>query len=360
MESHSITRCRVLLISNHREVKEHQRSAGIFVERQVASLTNAGIDVNVFDIGASHSPVRVFKKWIQLRREVRTFNPHLLHGRYGALTGFISVFAGRPAVVTFCGSDLNRGASTSGLRMRLGFVLSNLAALRARRIICVSQQLREVLWWRRGKAVVIPDGVDTDLFCPGSQNEARKELGWNTERPVVLFNIGNDARKKGFDLAKDAMAVVRLAVPGAQLQVVQEVDPSRMPTYYRAADALLCTSLNEGSPNVVKEALACNLPVVSVPVGDVSERLAAVRPSAVVPRDPNAIAKALAEILLTRERSNGREHVIHLGLNEIAERVIAVYRSVWEVAALKSAKANTSGELRKAVLESRRYPYDRR
>jgi teichuronic acid biosynthesis glycosyltransferase TuaC len=94
---------------------------------------------------------------------------------------------------------------------------------------------------------------------------------------------------------------------------------------------LLCASMYEGSPNVVKEALACNLPVVSAPVGDVAERLAGVSPSEVVPRDPHIMGEALAKILMARSRSNGREHVAHLSLDQVAQRVLAVYRSVLNI-----------------------------
>jgi teichuronic acid biosynthesis glycosyltransferase TuaC len=100
-----------------------------------------------------------------------------------------------------------------------------------------------------------------------------------------------------------------------------------MPLYYRAADVLLCTSKVEGSPNVVKEALACNLPVVSVPVGDVTERLAGVYPSAIVPRAPKHISEALTKILSERKRSNGREQVRHLSLEHVAQKILQVYRS---------------------------------
>src|SRR5262249_46443255 len=122
--------------------------------------------------------------------------------------------------------------------------------------------------------------------------------------------------------------VVRSNIPEAKLHVVSNVEPALMPMYYRAADVLLCTSKQEGSPNVVKEALACNLPVVSVSVGDVPGRLKGVFPSAIVPRDPHAIGKTLVSILLRRERSNGREHIVHLALDTVAKRVVAVYRSI--------------------------------
>jgi glycosyltransferase involved in cell wall biosynthesis len=318
----------VLVISNHFEAKRHSPYTGIFVDRQIASLKKAGIRVSTFDIGTSHSPIHIISKWLKLRRQVRQVNPDLVHGQYGTVVGLLSAFAGRPAVVSFCGNDLQGGHAASVLRMYGGFVLSNLAALRARKLICKSQGLREALWWRREDTVVIPSGIDLDLFSPGAREAAREQLAWDQENQVVLFNAGDDSKVKGLNLAHESMRIVQKRLPKAQLCVTSSVQPDVMPVYYRAADVLLSASLSEGSPNVVKEALACNLPVVSTPVGDVEERLAGVYPSAVVPRDPEAIAEALVQILCERKRSNGREHVMHLDQDQVAQRVLAVYQSV--------------------------------
>ena len=78
---------------------------------------------------------------------------------------------------------------------------------------------------------------------------------------------------------------------------------------------------------MIKEALACNLPIVSCPVGDVPERLKGVHPSTVVPRDPKRMAEAIVKILLTRSRSNGREQIKHLALNRVATKVMKYYES---------------------------------
>ena len=126
---------------------------------------------------------------------MRDIQPHLIHGQYGTMVGFLSVFAGRPAVISFCGSDLQLGASVSALRMWFGFLVSNLAALRARKLICKSEGLRKALWWRQDRAVVIPNGVDLHCFVPGSQDEARKALNWHPEHPIVLFNAGRPQKK---------------------------------------------------------------------------------------------------------------------------------------------------------------------
>jgi glycosyltransferase involved in cell wall biosynthesis len=103
-----------------------------------------------------------------------------------------------------------------------------------------------------------------------------------------------------------------------------------MPTYYNAADVLLCASRQEGSPNVVKEALACNLPVVSTCVGDVADRLAGVEPSRLVQREAHQIAEALVDVLSQHRRSNGRQKVLALNLEDTARRVLEVYRALQE------------------------------
>ena len=317
----------VLMVANHWGAKALTPSAGIFVDRQVASLEKIGVRIDTFDIGTSHSPIHLAKRWLELRRVVRRLNPDLVHAQYGTIVGFLSTFVSRPVVISYCGNDLQSGASISIFRTYLGILLSNMAALRARALVCKSAELRQQLWWCRKRAVVIPSGIDLELFSPGPRNIARKQLGWHGESPIVVLNVRNDPVNKGLDLARAAMQIVRSEIPDAELRLIENVEPNKMPLWYRAADVLLCASLSEGSPNVVKEALACNLPVVSTPVGDVPERLAGVQPSAVVNRDAKLLGEALVQVLLERKRSNGRGHVASLSLENIARRVVDVYRT---------------------------------
>src|ERR1043165_5564109 len=160
----TLARPHVLFLSNHWGAKKSTPSAGVFVDRQIASLEKAGVRISTFDIGTSHSPSHIVTKWLELRRLVQRLNPDLVHAQYGTIVGFISAFVGKPAVISYCGNDLRAGASVSRVRMYLGFLLSNMAALRARVLICKSAQLRQALWWSRHRAVVLPSGVDLDLF----------------------------------------------------------------------------------------------------------------------------------------------------------------------------------------------------
>ncbi len=315
----------VLFISNYRDMQKEYPASGVFVDRQVSSLQKLGCRISRFDIGVSHSPFKLFRKWLELRRTVRDLHPDIVHAQYGTIVGFLAAAAGAPAIISFCGADLIPSATVPLARRCIGFLLSNLAALLARGLICKSLELKEALWWRRESAVVIPSGVDLNLFSPGPQEAARKELGWDISRPIVLFH-DRDPELKGRHVVKAAMDVVRSHVPTAGLQIISNVEPMRMPIYYRAADVLVCASKAEGSPNMVKEALACNLPVVSSFVGDVRERLAGVYPSEIVPREPKAFGEAVAKILLTRQRSNGRDHIQELSLERVAVRVKACYQ----------------------------------
>ncbi len=317
----------VLVVSNHWGIKENATSAGVFVDRQISALRKAGVRVSTFDIGTSHSPFQLLKKLWELRRSADDLGVDIVHARYGTIIAALSVLAGFPAVITYCGSDLHPGATISPLRKYAGILLSNFASLLAREIICVSDGLRARLWWCRRKAVVIPDGVDLESFSPGDQLEARKRLGWGLHHPIAIINAARDPQAKGLKIAQEAIAVAKATVPDVELLVVQGIKPDDMPLCYRAADVLVCASNYEGSPNVIKEALACNLPIVSTPVGDVPERLAGVYPSAIVPWDGRAMGKAIAEMLSKRERSNGRQFALELGMQKTAQRVIAVYQA---------------------------------
>ena len=304
------------------------RASMIFARRQVASLQHAGVDCETFFLASRTSPWMMIKEGRRLHRMAKSFRADLLHAHYGTVTAFLcAVSVPFPLVVTYRGSDLNPSPSMSWARRFAARLLSQLAALRARQIICVSAQLRERLWWRKHCATVIPSGVDTALFFPCPRNEAREKLRWENCERVVLFNAG-DPKLKRLDLAQAAVEMAT-AICG-QIRFVMlngDVAPGTIPMMMAAADCLLLTSDWEGSPNVVKEAMACNLPVVTVDAGDVRERLKGVSPSRIVERDPREIAKVLAEILIQGKRSNGSTRVREFSEMSVARRIISIYRT---------------------------------
>jgi teichuronic acid biosynthesis glycosyltransferase TuaC len=306
-----------------------QGSSFIFVRRQITSLADVGVGVGTFFVRSRTSPVAIARDWSRLRREICQFRPHLVHAHYGTVTSFLcAVATSVPLVITFRGNDLGDDPDISLLRTRLGQVLSQISCLKAKRIICVSHRLRELLWWHRSRAIVIPTGVDLNLFRPQPKDQARGLLGWEQGERIVVFDEGGAPQRKGSKFLQSAIRLAEQTVGPIRLVILdRSVPPELVPRYLSASDCLALASVFEGSPNIVKEALACNLPVVATDVGDVSERLKEVFPSRVVKRDVVEFANALAEVLLDRRRSNGRDRVEVCSLPRVAEVIRSVYES---------------------------------
>ncbi len=321
------------------------KSSYIFSRRQAEMLKVAGVSVRMFFLQSRMSPLVLLKEFFRLRNEMRAFQPHVVHAQYGSMNGFLAVLAcNAPLVVTFRGSDLNPVPSCNSLRIGLGHLLSQLCTLRAKGIICVSEELRNRLWWTRERAMVIVGGVNLERFTPMPRAEARAKLGWDGDAPAVLFNAGRHPKIKRLDLAQAAVIEARKRMPEIEFIVLRgDVEPDSMPLWYNAVDCVLITSDYEGSPTVLKEAMACNLPVVSVDVGDVVERLKGVSPGRLAPRDPVALGEALAATLGDLERSNGRQAVEDLSELAEAERIREIYRTLAYTARARAFTASGAG-----------------
>ena len=308
----------------------------VYATRQVSSLANIGVQIRTFLLLSRTSPLIVMKEFMRLRREIDEFCPHVLHAHFGTMTSFVcaATFSTTPLVISFRGSDLNGDPEGRLLRSLLGQLLSQISSLRATRIICMSGQLRDRLWWNRRRAIVIPDGVDLELFRPQPKDQARKLLGWEQGTRIVLCHGGNRPRLKGLHFIQAAVRVAEKSLgPIRLVNLDGSLPPESVPSWLNAADCLALASLREGSPNIVKEALACNLPIVTTDVGDVSQRLHQVEPSRVVRRDPTDFGKALTELLLENRSSNGREQVENLASTHIAGAIRSIYEGMVDAAA---------------------------
>ncbi len=303
---------------------------------QVEFLRRAGNEVCVFGVNDRTSPDGVVRNIRELRAKARQFAPDLLVAYYGTMVAAVTrLAAGKiPYVVTFRGSDL-LGTSNPGwkwrLRDRLGRFLSLWAAGGASQVVVNGMGLYHALPpGMRPKAHNLANGINTEIFAPLPQAEARARLGWGLEERVILFNagVGSGQVVKNRPLAKSALGLLRRAWPAARLEAISSCTREEVALRMNASDALLVTSLHEGSPDLVKEAMACNLPVVSVPCGDVPERLQGVSLSSIQPYEAGALAQALETVLRQGGRSNGRAQLFAQGLDipSVTERVLAVYR----------------------------------
>jgi teichuronic acid biosynthesis glycosyltransferase TuaC len=296
-----------------------------FLVQQVESLRQAGLDVDVFHYAGRQNPLNYWRGWREVRRCLHARAYELIHAQFGQ-SGLLALGSGLPLVITFRGSDVLGFPDASGRYTFKGRVLSAVSQLLARhaaQAIVVSAHLIAHLPPRDYH--IIPSGLNLALFKPGSRHDARQQLGLPLDQKLVLFSSLMNNPIKRYPLAKAAVDLV----PEAQIVLATNVQPADMPLYMQACDVLVLTSMHEGSPNVVKEALACNLKVVSVDVGDVRERIAGLPGCVVCENDhPETIAAGLRAALAYVEPFDGRSTVASLDQSTLTQQLISVYKQV--------------------------------
>lgn len=295
-----------------------------FYRQQVAALEEIDITSTTIpvpgthqrgdDMAQSRSTVDYLRFYPTVLRE--SFGSYdLIHANYG-LTGPAALAqTNLPVVLSLWGSDIYGTYGT----------VSKLCARLADAVIVMSEEMANAV---PTDCYVIPHGVDFGLFRPSSQTAAQADLGWDPDTEHVLFPYATNRPEKNFPRAERVVEAARSRLgTDIELHAMHDVAHDRMPTYMNAADALLLTSTHEGSPNSVKEALACELPVVSTDVGDVRERLAGVEPSGVGRTDAELVGELVA-VLDRDTRSNGREQSRSLSTERMAEQIRGVYSDV--------------------------------
>ncbi|OIB57178.1 glycosyltransferase [Natrialba sp. SSL1] len=291
-----------------------------FMTEQMRALERRGVTFSTLSVagevdgGTSRSPLEYLKFFPSVLKESGN-GYDLIHAHYG-LTGPMAVAQRRtPVVLSLWGSDVYGPVEP----------VSRACAPLCDELVVMSEEMRTYL----GRdCAVIPDGIDLEKFQPAPQAEAQEAVGWDTDAHHVLFPYTPEREVKNYPRARRVVnAVNGLLEEPVHLHTVYDVPHETVPDYMNAADALLLTSHSEGSPNSVKEALACNLPVVSVDVGDVRERLDGVSNSLVADSD-EALIDGLRGVLESGERSDGREAAREISVEQTADRLLEVYERV--------------------------------
>ena len=271
-------------------------SSFIFAKRQVEDLSDLGHQNEVFYFKTTFSIWGFFKQLSALRKLVNEQKPQIIHAHYGTINAY---FASRikeiPLVVSFHGSDLNYTNDVHWIREKLGKLLSRIAAEHARKIICVSNQLQRNLPVGIEKSTVIPSGVDTRRFKKMNKQECKKNLGLSESINYIFFNANNPIIKR-LDIALDVVEQLK-DYHIELLSLKGNVNPDEIPTYLNASNVVLLCSDSEGSPMVIKEALACGVPIVSTDVGDVKSTINEVDHCFIVPQDSIQLAAKIQYLI---------------------------------------------------------------
>jgi len=300
-----------------------------FIKSQGESLKRKGVHLDFFSI-KGRGIKNYFRHIFILRKYLKKNKYDIIHAHYG-LCGWVSIltFTKIPVIVSFMGDDLYGDANYKGKRRLSDIVyifFNLLLQFRVDFIIVKSKNMAEhVIRNRKKKMQIIPNGVDFDFFKPIVRSKAMKELSIsNKNKKYILFLGDRSNPRKNFPLVEKALQ--RLS--NVKLLSPFPVPAEKVPLYLNAADALVLTSFKEGSPNVIKEAMACNCPVVSTDVGDVREVIGNTPGCYLTSFDPGDAAEKILLALKSDNRTNGRENIRDLELDVIAEKIIKVYKAV--------------------------------
>jgi len=326
---------------------------GAFVSSQARSLERAGVSVDVLAIRGYARRTEYLRAAAAVARLNRRCPYDVVHAHYGHSAVVARLCTRAPLVISYCGSDVlgvptGGGSITPRTRVEAG-VFKQLGRVATATITKSSEMERALPRAVRTRNHVIPNGVDLDRFRPIARAEARRRLGWPDDEECVLF-VGSPAKVvKNYPLAERVAQALQRTRPRVRLRVAADVHRDEIPLWMSGADALLFTSRSEGSPNVIKEAMASELPIVATPVGDVRERLDGVDGCHVCEPDSERMAAALADVLDSGRSAAAREAVASLSLQAVADRLLDVYEEVLGCPVARPVEANGRASSPKAT-----------
>jgi len=286
------------------------------VQAQADSIKEQ-VDLSTFSIRGKGC--RAYLKGISgLRKYLKINDIDLIHAHYSYIGMVAGLATRKPIVVSLMGSDIED--------LWLGRVLIRIfAKLSWKAVIVKSERSKKHIKLKH--ANVMPNGVDFETFKPIPYEEARQKLGLDRDKKYMLFLSDPGRKEKNYKMAADGC---KLVAGGWELELLTlyDIPHNDIPVSLSASDALLLTSHFEGSPNAVKEAMACNCPIVSTDVGDVKEVIGDTEGCFITSFDPEDVASKIKLTLEFGKRTNGREKIRHLDSKIVAEKLVEVYGSI--------------------------------
>lgn len=288
-----------------------------FVKEQGDALVVAGCEISYFGL-SGHGLFGYLKNYSALKSAIKKSQPDIIHAHYG-LSGLLANLQRRvPVVTTFHGSDINL------VSVR---ILSILTILLSKANLFVSTSLlNKVPKLFRKSCLVLPCGVNLDDFPLIAKQEARRELGLDINKKYVLFAGGFDNAVKNPQLAQTAVA----SIENAELLEFKGYSRQQVPTLFSAVDVLLMTSHSEGSPQVIKEAMAAGCPIVSVNVGDVAYLIDGIEGCFLAEKNTSNVSSKLLSAIKFNHKTTGslRLRTLHLDNASVSDRLIKEYQRI--------------------------------
>jgi len=305
---------KILIVCSYRGYSAHTGYVAPFIYEQVQSLEKQGCEIHYILVkgGGFNAYIRGTLKLIET---VNKWKPDIVHA-HGGLCGFISNLQRRvPVVSTYHGSDINN---------KMNRLISQFAIHASRYNIFVSQKLIDLAKPKKNYDL-IPCGVDLDCFYPiENKKECRERLNLDIEKRYILFSKMFYDPVKNHTLAKQAVDELQ------NVELLQFIGYTREDAclLMNACDAVIMTSFTEGSPQFIKEAMACNCPIVSVDVGDVKAVVSDTRGCFITSYNYKDVAENLQSALNFISKTDGRSRILQFDNNELARKIISIYNVI--------------------------------
>ena len=305
----------VLLVHSGNAVS--QSSEYTFVREQGEALRELGINVFYYAIKGRHLK-GYLSKFKELKETINDYHIDLVHAHYGLCGALAVLQRSVPVVITF------HNGETLSFK---GKLISSSAAWLSKYNIFVAQHIHDKLFKVPKEYSIIPCGIDLKFLPIVNKEEAMGSMGLRTDVPNILFGGSFSNARKNYPLAKEALALLPYKV---NLIEMKGFSRSEVDQLLCGCDLFLMPTKSEGSPQVVKEALACNCPIVATKVADIPELLSGVSNCYTTGFDASEIAERVDSIIKSGQRSNGREKVILMDLDNplVAKRIKKIYEKV--------------------------------
>lgn len=298
------------------------------VKAQAESLIENGVNIEYFTINGTG-----LKGYIAnikpLRTKLRKSKIDIIHSHY-SLSSFVVSLANIglkiPQISSLMGSDVN----AKGI---LKFSIKIFNDLFWKSVIVKSEDMRNKVSINKN-IYVIPNGVNLQQFSYLEKEKAQEMVEFDESQKNIIWVSNPERYEKNFQLANKALEII--AKENIKLNVINSVPHGEIYKFMYAADLLLLTSRWEGSPNVVKEAMACNLPVVSTDVGDIKWLFGNEPGYFLTDNDSHNVARNIKKALEYADNNSwtkGRSKILELGLDSssIAKKIVGIYRTVYTI-----------------------------
>ena len=305
---------RILLVARFKSGFE--RNMMPFVLEQGEALRSLGNEVAYFLVEGD-GLISYFKAKRPLKEKIKAFGPDVIHAHYG-LSGITAVLQNKvPVVTTF------HNGETLGFSQNF---LSSLFSLRATYMVYVAQHIYDKAYFKRKKNYsIIPCGVNLDECVITDYNDAREALGFGKDTKYIVFGGAFANLRKNYPLLKQGIELLhRDDIVTMEMKGLSRSEVSKL---LCACDLFALPSKSEGSPQALKEAMACNCPIMATDIADIRHLLGKIEGHYICTFDPNNVAMTLHDALGFKGRTKGRERIVELGLDnhKVAEQLMDIY-----------------------------------